>query len=143
MAGYHFPRYHPYLQSQILSGGVPEVNSLYLAALAETGVAGLAALLYCGLAGIAGLLRSVAPKSIETRPGAVPWAPDDADLRIDRNGREATIAFWALLASLGGCAVHYLGLNPLFLIYFTGLLSLAVSAARLIETERWSLTYER
>ena len=112
MAGYHFPRYHPYLQSQILSGGVPEVNSVYLGALAETGVVGLAALAFCALAGAAGLLRAARSAGPRRFP-----------------------ALWALLASLGGCAVHYAGLNPLFLIYFTGLLALAVSAARLVEID--------
>ena len=111
MAGYHFPRYHPVMQSQLMAGGIPEVNNAYVAAVSETGVAGLFALLVCGLVGCAMLFRS---------------------LRL--HGGHYRIVLGCLGASLGGCAVQYMGLNPLFLIYFTGLLALAVSACRLRES---------
>ena len=111
MAGYHFPRYHPVMQSQLMAGGIPEVNNAYFAALAENGVAGLAALLLCGLVGGAVIMRSLRLYG---------W----------RRGR----VLGAFAASLGGCAVQYMGLNALFLIYFTGLLALAVSAYRLLDS---------
>ncbi len=111
MAGYHFPRYHPVMQSQLMAGGIPEVNNAYFSALAETGVAGLAALILCGLVGGGVILRSLRLHG---------W----------RRGR----VLGAFAASLGGCGVQYMGLNPLFLIYFTGLLALAVSAYRLLDS---------
>jgi O-antigen ligase len=120
MAHYHFPRFHPRLAGQ-LPHIFNEINNVYLNALAETGVVGFAALIMMGLTGV----RSLAITLRKCGPANAP-------------------ALWALFASLIGCAVQYLSLNSLFLIYFCGLIGIAVAGARLAPTgiERLSLRGE-
>jgi O-antigen ligase len=108
MAGYHFPRYHPLLQSQITTGSVPEVTNLYLMALTESGILGFMALITCWIAGASVLLHAVLQRGIERHPSV-----------------------YALGCSLAACAIQYLSLNPLFLIYFCVTVGLALAGVRL------------
>jgi O-antigen ligase len=107
MSGFHVPRYHPALQSQLTEGRTVEVNNLYLNVAAETGILGLAALVCAGLAGIAAL----------------------AGVTL-RRGIAAVPVLTALTASLVGCAVHYNGVAGLFIIYLPALIGLACAAHR-------------
>jgi len=109
MSNYHFPQYNPELQSQSLSGGLYEVNNIILGTLGETGILGLIALLACTASGLRALVQ-----------------------RITRFGSNRVPVLTALTASLIGCGIQAqsIGLNILTLIYFTGLLALAVSAVR-------------
>lgn len=108
MAGYHFPRYHPLLQSQITTGSVPEVTNLYLMALTETGILGFSALIACWIAGATLLMRAILKRGVGRNPGV-----------------------YALGCSLAACAIQYMSLNPLFLIYFCVTVGLALAGARL------------
>lgn len=111
LAAFYFPRFHPVMQSQSLTG-LREINSLYITTLAETGLIGFCALMWCGIVGTAALASAVR-----------------------RAGSSNVPILTALSASLVGCAVQYFSLNPLFLIYFTGLVGLAVTGARLAPTD--------
>ncbi len=112
MAGYHFPRYHPLLQSQITTGSVPEVTNLYLMALTETGILGFIALISCWIGGAAVLIRAILKRGVGRNPGV-----------------------YSLGCSLAACAIQYLSLNPLFLIYFCVTVGLALAGARLAEAQ--------
>jgi len=111
MAGYHFPRYHPNMQSQFL-GGLRDVNNLYLSIMTDTGLVGMAAFGWCALAGAGALLAALRRRGVANAP-----------------------ALAALTASLVGCAVQYVSLNALFLIYFCVLIGFATAAARLAESD--------
>jgi O-antigen ligase len=117
MAGYHFPRYHPLLQSQITTGSVPEVTNLYLMTLTESGLLGFSALISCWIAGAYIMIRAILKRGIGNAPGV-----------------------YALGCSLAACAIQYLSLNPLFLIYFCVTVGLALSGARLASVHEEKLT---
>jgi hypothetical protein len=108
MSNYHFPQYDPDMSSQ-QTEGVSEVNDIVLGVLGETGVVGFVTLCYVVLAGM--------------RPLAI---------AVKRYGPERVPILLALSASLVGCAIQSLSMNfgVFYLIYFTGLLSLTVSAYR-------------
>jgi O-antigen ligase len=108
MSGFHVPRYHPALQSQLSEGGTVEVNNLYLNVAAETGILGLSALVCAGLAGIAALSGVILRRTTAGVP-----------------------ALTALTASLVGCALQYNGMAGLFIIYLPALIGLAAAAHRI------------
>jgi O-antigen ligase len=111
MSSYHFPRYHPSFQSQNAQG-LSEVNNLYLTVLAETGLIGMIVFGWAAIVGAGRLATAIRQSGMRKVPVLV-----------------------ALTASLVGCAIQYMSLNSLFLIYFCGLIGLACAAARVAEAE--------
>lgn len=113
MVPFYFPRYHPLVFGMDTSADVAYyINNLYITTLAENGVIGLAALAFCGVAGSLALLGA-----------------------IRRRGATQVPVLTALTLSLVGCAIAYWEQQNLFLIYFPGLIGLAVAGARLAQTE--------
>lgn len=109
LTSYHFPEYHPGMWSMVLSG-LPEVNNLYLNELASSGIIGFALFGLLLLKGVTVPLRQL----VRWRPYRVP-------------------ILTALSASLVGCLVQYMSLNPLSLIYFCAVVGLTYAAARAAE----------
>ena len=94
----------------MLPEGLPEVNNLYLNELATSGIIGFV-LFGCML----------------LKGASVPLRP------LLRWGPRRVPVLTALSASLIGCLVQYMSLNPLFLIYFCVAVGLTFAAARAAE----------
>lgn len=105
LANFYFPKYHELVNSVPLVG-VIEINSVFFNAIAETGFLGLIAIGWCTLTGLGRLLTSIRCAGPQRCPTLV-----------------------ALTASLLGCFVQYISVNPLFLIYFSALVGLSTAAA--------------
>ena len=111
MTLFYFPQFHPTSYSmQGRDGNL--ISNLYVTTLCETGVVGLLSLASCGAAGLGALVGS-----------------------IRRHGALRTPVLTALTISLIGCAIQYWEMINLFLIYFPGLVGLAVAAARLADSQ--------
>ena len=106
MDNFYFPRYYGMLIT-LTSGPGMEINNLYITVAAETGIIGILAFGWLGIAGIGALFAALRRYGPENRP-----------------------VLTALSCSLVGCALQYLSLNPLFLIYFTALVGIAVTGMR-------------
>jgi len=112
MSHYHFPQYEPYMNKQI-SVGIEEVNNIVLGTLGEIGVVGFAVLGFTVLVG----LRARA-------------------FGIRRYGAARVPFLAAYTASLIGCAVQSMSMNfgVFSLIYFTAVVTMALSALRVEHT---------
>lgn len=106
------PKYHPLFNSANLDSSTHEINNVILNTAAESGLVGLAALLVAAFVGFRELLRP-----------------------IRRLGLARLPILAALLGSLIGCSLQYMSMNPLFLIYLSGLIALACAASRLAESD--------
>jgi O-antigen ligase len=109
LASYHFPKYHPWMQSQAIKG-LPDVMNLYMNELAIGGVIGFLALGCLVFKAASVPLRQL----LRWRPHRVP-------------------VLSALSASLAGCMVQYMSLNQLFIVYLCAAVGLMFAAARAAE----------
>jgi O-antigen ligase len=110
LTGYHFPRYHPWMNSQAVRG-LPDVMNLYMNELAIGGLIGFFAFGCLVIKAASVPLKQL----LRWRPHCVP-------------------VLTALSASLIGCMVQYMSLNQLFMVYLSAAVGLAFAASRAAES---------